>query len=249
MRVIALSLLACSLWGQSLSTGKNALMLRGQPQEVHYYPALDRKAGTLLFLPGDGGWRGFAVDIAKAAAGYGYDVLGWDTRVYLTGFTPGLTEAQVAADFRTMAGVLASKAPDKTVVGGWSEGAGLALLAAAATENRAAFLGLVTIGLPERGFLGWKLADSITYLTRRDPNEPHFDAVPQLLRLSPLPLAMIHSSGDEYIKLDVAKKMFDSAAQPKRLFLVDARNHSYDGNQGEFFRVLREALEWIRTSR
>jgi hypothetical protein len=218
---------------------------------VHYYPASGRKTGVLLFLPGDGGWRGFAIDIANTASSCGYDVIGWDTKSYLASFTPGkptLTEAQVMADFRTMAGVLTQSKPEKIVVGGWSEGAGLALLGAVAPENRAAFRGLLAIGLPERGFLGWRLSDNITYLTKRDPNEPHFDSMPLLPRVSPLPLAMIHSSGDEYVKPDLARKMFDRAAQPKRFFLVEARNHHYNGNQGDFFRAMREALEWIRTS-
>ena len=102
-------LLACALSGQPLAPGKNVVMLRGQAQEVHYYPAAGRKSGVLLFLPGDGGWRGFAIDIANGASSFGYDVFGWDTRSYLAGFTPGkptLTEAQVMADFRAMAGVL-----------------------------------------------------------------------------------------------------------------------------------------------
>jgi pimeloyl-ACP methyl ester carboxylesterase len=230
----------------------NVVMLRGQAQEVHYYPAAGRKSGVLLFLPGDGGWRGFAIDIASGASSCGYDVFGWDTKSYLAGFTPGkptLTEAQVMADFRAMAAVLTQNSPEKVVVGGWSEGAGLALLGAASPENRAAFRGLLAIGLPARGFLGWKMADSITYLTKRDPNEPHFDSVPLLPRVSPLPLAMIHSSGDEYVKLELARKMFENAAQPKRFFQVEARDHRYDGNQGDFFRALRESLEWIRTGK
>ena len=249
--VIGIPLVAAALSGQPLAPGKNAVILRGQAQAVHYYPASGKKTGVLLFLPGDGGWRGFAIDIANGAASLGYDVFGWDARSYLAGFTPGkptLTEAQVISDFRAMAGVLTQSKPEKIVVGGWSEGAGLALLGAAAPENRATFRGLLTIGLPDRGFLGWRLSDSITYLTKRSPDEPHFDSMPLLPRVSPLPLAMIHSSGDEYVKLDLARRMFDTAAQPKRFFLVEARDHRYDGNQKDFFRVLGEALDWIRAS-
>ena len=250
--LIGIALLAAALSGQPLAPGKNAVMLRGQAQAVHYYPASGKKTGVLLFLPGDGGWRGFAIDIANGASSSGYDVFGWDTRSYLAGFTPGgkptLTEAQVMADFRAMSGVLSPRNPEKMVVGGWSEGGGLALLGAAAPQNRAVFRGLLTIGLPDRGFLGWRLVDNITYLTKREPDEPHFDSIPLLPRVSPLPIAMIHSSGDEYVRLDLARRMFDTAAQPKRFFLVEARNHRYEGNQADFFRVLGEALEWLRAS-
>ncbi len=146
-----------------------------------------------------------------------------------------------------MATALTRGKPGRMAVGGWSEGAGLALLGAAAPENRAAFRGLLVIGLSVRGFLGWKLADSLTYLTKREPDEPRFDSAAFLAKRSPLPLVMIHSSGDEYVKPELARGMFDKAAEPKRFFLVQSRDHRYDGNQGEFFRALREALEWVRT--
>jgi pimeloyl-ACP methyl ester carboxylesterase len=244
-------LLGCAVSGQPLAPGKNSVVLRGHAQDVHYYPAASGRKGALLFLPGDGGWRGFAIDIANGASSYGYDVFGWDTKGYLEGFTPGkptLTVSDVIADFRAMAGMLTRGKPEKLVVGGWSEGAGLALLGAAAAENRGAFRGLLAIGLPARGFLGWRLADNITYVTKRDPAEPHFDSAPLLPKVSPLALAMIHSSGDEYVKPDLARQMFDAASQPKRFFLVEARDHRYDGNQGDFFRALRQALEWMRES-
>ncbi len=249
--VPAVVLLACALPAQHLAPGKNSVVLRGQAQEVHSYPAAGGRTGALLFLPGDGGWRGFAVDIASGASSCGYDVFGWDTKVYLEGFTPGratLTEAQVAADFRAMAGMLTRGNPERLVVAGWSEGAGLALLGAASADSRTAFRGLLTMGLPVRGFLGWRLADSLTYLTKRDPDEPHFDTAPLLARVSPLPLAMIHSSGDEYVTVDQTQRMFAGAAEPKRFFLVKARDHRYSGNQADFFRVLREALEWIQAT-
>ena len=250
--LLAVLMPAAVLWGQEIKPGKNTIVLRGRAQEVHYHPAAGAKAGALLFLPGDGGWRGFAIDIANGASSRGYDVFGWDSRVYLGSFTSGkatLTETQVAADFLAMAGVLAQGKPGKMLVGGWSEGAGLALVGAAAKENREVFGGLLTIGLPERGFLAWRLADAITYLTRREPSEPSFESAPLLARVSPLPLAMIQSTGDEYVNPDLARKMFARAAEPKRFLLIEAKNHRFDGNQAEFFRTLQQALEWRRTSK
>ncbi|MCC7175572.1 MAG: alpha/beta fold hydrolase [Bryobacterales bacterium] len=246
--VAVAALAAAVLPGQAGRPGKNTVMLRGQPQDVYYYPAQDRRAGAVLFLPGDGGWRGFAVDIAAAAAARGYDVYGWDTRTYLSGFTSGkvtLTEAQVVADMRAMAVAVRPGGEERIIISGWSEGAGLALLGASAPQNQSVFRGLLAVGLPDRAFLGWRLADSVTYLTKRNPNEPDFDCLPLLPKVSPLPLAMIQSSGDEYVTMALARKMFDAAAEPKRFFPVEARNHRYDGSQQAFFRVLGEALGWI----
>ena len=56
---------------------------------------------------------------------------------------------------------------------------------------------------------------------------------------------MIQSSQDQYTPLDEAKGLFALANQPKRFELVEGRNHRFDGNQEEFFRTLREGLQWV----
>ncbi len=205
----------------------------------------------MLYLPGDGGWRGFAVEMVKSMASFGYDVYAWDTKQYLESFTTGqsaLKETDVMADFRFVAQWITQGRRDRVTLSGWSEGAGLALLAAASSQDKSALRGLLAIGLPESGSLGWRLADNLTYLTKRAPNEPQFSALPRMPKVAPLPLAMIYSTHDEYVSPESARKLFDNAAQPKRLFLVEARDHRYDGNQAEFYKSLREALSWIQAA-
>lgn len=243
--------LAAPTHSQSLAPGKNQVLLRDREQDVYYYPARNQVAAAgdpVLFLPGDGGWRGFAVEIAESVARSGYHVFGWDTKRYLTGFTAGKTtlkESEIMADFRHMARHVTGGRTQRISLLGWSEGAGLALLGAAASGNKDVFSGLVSIGMPESAILGWRLTDNLTYLTRREPNEPTFATAAFLQQVSPLPLAMIHSSHDEYISTSSARKLFDGAREPKRFFLIEARNHRYDGNRDQFLRVLREALQWI----
>lgn len=235
---------------QSLAPGQHAFLLRGKEQDLYYYPPRNRTATAdpVLFLPGDGGWRGFAVDIAESLARYGYPVYGWDTKRYLTSFTSGKTtlkESDIMTDFHSVARHVTSGRPQKISLLGWSEGAGLAVLGAAAPGNKDLFSGLVSIGIPEFAVLGWRLTDNFTYLTKKDPNEPTFATAPFLPQISPLPLAMIHSTHDEYISSGASRRLFDGAREPKRFFLVEARNHRYDGNRDQFLRVLREALQWI----
>jgi fermentation-respiration switch protein FrsA (DUF1100 family) len=235
---------------QSLAPGKNELMLRGRKQGIYYYPARSKGAiaPPVLFLPGDGGWRGFAVEIAESLATFGYDVYGWDTKQYLIGFTSGettLKEVEIMADVRSMARNITGGKAQKIALLGWSEGAGIALLGAAASRSNNVFSGLVSIGMPGSAVLGWRLADNLTYLTKKEPNEPTFATAEYLPQVSPLPLVMIHSTHDEYISTGLARQLFDGAREPKRLFLVEARNHRYDGNREQFLRVLREALQWI----
>lgn len=239
------AVLLCLAQGIPLRPGRNSIPVRGLPQAVYYYPGggtQDRPC--VLFMPGDGGWRGFAITVAMQLAAWGYDVYGLDTKVYLESFTGKmtLTEADVARDLRTVAEAVRNKRP--VVLLGWSEGAGLTLLAAAAA-SKDAYIGLITMGLGDKNVLGWRFVDSLTYLTRKPPSEPGFSALRYMSRVSPIPLVMLQSTKDEYVGKDEANRLFNMAAEPKRLVLIEAQNHRFDGAQTEFFRQLKQALDWI----
>lgn len=119
------------------------------------------------------------------------------------------------------------------------------VLAAGAQGNERKFSALVTIGLGDANVLGWSWTDNLTYVTKRVPREPTFSAVAFIDKISPLPLAMIYFSKDEYVPMEEAKRPFERAREPKRFFPIQARNHHFDGNWDTFFNKLREALEWI----
>ncbi len=249
MRWLLVWTLAPLLAAQTASPGRNTFTLRGQRQDVYLVPApvSEKSAGQVIYLPGDGGWRGFAVETAQTIAGWGYDVIGIDTKRYLESFTTAkatLKEADVMADFREFAAWARQGAKDPVHLVGWSEGAGLGLLGVAARESRSLFTGLVALGLPETPILGWRTADNLTWITRRLPNEPTFRSIDYVGKAA-TPLVLIHSSGDEYTPVDTARKLFNAASEPKRFALVRARNHRYEGGRDEFFRVLREGLEWL----
>lgn len=242
--LLALTLAAVS----AANSGRNLLDVRGQPQQIYYYPAKGAAKGSVLFLPGDGGWRGFAIDIAEAASNAGFDVYGWDIKQYLTGFTATsktLTESEIASDTARVAAWIARQRPGRITLAGWSQGAGMVLLAAAAPENRALFAGVVGIGMPEAAVLGWRFADTLTYLTKKEPNEPKFETAPYMPKVAPLRLALIHSNQDEYVTSDAVRKLFDRAREPKRLKIVESKDHKYGGNRDQFFQVLSEQLAWV----
>lgn len=247
--VAALVIPFCQFALSAHDGGKRAIEIRGKAQEVYYYPATSKPPrGKILFAPGDGGWRGFAVEIAQEASLWGYDVYGFDTKHYLESFTgkTTLTESDVMNDMRSVASAIRGNASERVIFIGWSEGAGLGVLAAAGAENKTVFHGLVAIGLGDRNVLGWRWADDITYVTKQLPNEPAFSARKHLPSISPLSLYMIQSSKDEYTPSKDAQELFEAARQPKRLSVIEAQNHRFAGNHEEFFRVLREAVEWIR---
>ncbi len=252
------ALLAILLWlplaafADAPHQGKNTVTLRGQTQEVYFYPGNGpiphRK---ILFAPGDGGWRGFAVTIAENMAASGYDVFGLDTKRYLESFTGSttLTPADIAGDYRVLAAWIAQDSSERVVLAGWSEGAGMAMAAAADPANQKVFQGVLAIGTTELNILALRWKDLGALLAKRTPNEPTFRSIDYVARIAPLPLAMIASSGDEYVSLEVAQRIFAAAREPKHFVAIDARNHHFDGNTDLFFRALREQLQWIISAR
>ncbi len=233
-------------WAQA---PKNTVVVRGQAQDVYFFAG----AGTgfhpkVLFSPGDGGWRGFAITIAQNLASAGYDVYGLDTRHYLQSFTgnPGLQPADVAGDFRSLAQWISPDGKQRVLLVGWSEGAGLGLAAAADVRNRSVFAGLVVIGATEYNILGWRWRDIGAEITKSLPNEPTFKSADYIPRVAPLPLAVIASTHDEYVSPAMTQKLYAAAGEPKRIIVIDASDHKYGGKTDEFFAALRDSLKWIQ---
>jgi pimeloyl-ACP methyl ester carboxylesterase len=233
---------------QAIHPGDNSIAIRGKVQEIYYIPAKTSPAiGTVLFSPGDGGWRGIAVDWAEKMASWGYDVYGIDTLHYLAslGGKQALRPEEVTADYAELSGkLLAPNAP--VVLVGWSEGASLSLLAALGQDAKPSrFHALVVIGMPELGILGWKWKDALTWVTKKTPEEPQFRASDYIPRLR-VPFLILRSSQDAYSSAEDAEHMLAAAAPPKRLVTVQSDNHRFSSNREGFFRELKTALEWAR---
>ncbi len=235
----------------AVTKGRNVVLVRGKTQYLFLYPGsgASLQQAKILFAPGDFGWHGAAVTMAERMASWGCDVFGLDTKQYLesfTGATP-LRETDVMKDIRQLADWLAPSPKQPVSLVGWSEGAGLMVLAASSPWREEKYAGVVTMGLSDSNVLGWTWKDDLTYLTKRAPNEPAFSSLSFVERIAPLPLVMLQSVRDEYVSFDEAQRLYQRAKEPKRFFLIDARNHRFDGNPDEFFKRLREALEWINS--
>ncbi len=221
--------------------------LRGRAVPVAHvaawYPA---RHVAVLFLPGDGGWRGFAITIGNRMAAAGYDVYALDTRDYLEAFTGfrALSVRDVADDLGRIASAIRGSGGTPVELVGWSEGA--ALVIAAAARNPTEFSGIVAFGVPEQGALGWRLRDSIASLAGREPDEPQFDVAPLLAELTEVPLMMIQATHDPFTTMERAQALFARARGPKRLEFVDARNHRFDGGTERFFAALIDGLQWVQ---
>ena len=230
--------------------GKNAPVIRGKQQDIYFYPAQGgtRNAPKVLFLCGDGGWKGRAIEVAMGMSKAGYDVYGFDTKHYLESFTTdagALKEEDVQRDLAQIARWMQTRWLERISIVGWSEGAGLGVLAAASRDNEAVFNGVVTLGLSNTAFLGWRLRDDVTYITHGDPDEPMFRTGDYLPKVAPFALCMIQSSGDEFVSKDEAEALFGEAQQPKLYKLVQAQDHGFNGNTEGFFQALSEGLAWV----
>jgi fermentation-respiration switch protein FrsA (DUF1100 family) len=243
-------LLSCS-WGAQI----DHFNLRGKKIDIHIYPGSkvpESPGSGVFFVPGDGGWRGFAITIAESLSSWGYNTYGIDTKDYLEMFTGNttLTPGDVMKDYHSLGLWMEEQAQEPVTLLGWSEGGGLGVVAASLEDNRDFFNGLVTLGLGESNILGWRKADYITYITHREPDEPKFLSSDYIAKVSPLPFFMIQSEKDEYVPRAEALKLFSLAQEPKKYVLIEkALNHQYDGNTAGFFRELKNGLRWINLKR
>jgi dienelactone hydrolase len=224
--------------------------LRGQRQTLHVYGAPGGPVAVVA--SGDGGWTHLAPDVADLLAGKGRLVVGLDSKAYLASFTSGaatLRAEDVPRDFAALLQHAAPGAGGTTLLVGVSEGAGLSVLAAADDAVKARVAGVIVLGLPDRNELGWRLRDSMIYLTKGLPREPAFSAADVIAKVAPVPLAAIHSTRDEFVPVDEIKRTMERAREPKRLWLIDAENHRFGGAEAELARRLAEAIDWIGSKR
>jgi hypothetical protein len=223
------------------------LSLRGHEQRLHMYgPAT---GAPVIVSSGDGGWIHLGPHVAELLAARGFFVVGFDVKAYLGGFTAesaALRGADVATDYRTLAAFASKGSRRKPVLIGVSEGAGLSVLAATDPQTKAAIAGVIGLGLPDANELGWSWKDSLTYLTHRVPNEPAFSAAATVGEVAPLPLALVQSTHDDFVPLPDTRRIFDRAAAPKQLWIVEAADHRFSNNLREFDARLMEAIEWIQ---
>jgi dienelactone hydrolase len=247
--VVAL-LLAAALSSGRLAPITDTVVLRGRPQLVHLYGG---RGGTpVIVSSGDGGWIHLGPHVAEMLAEHGFFVVGFNVRAYLSSFTSDdhtLGVDDVPRDYRALVDYATRGSPVRPILVGVSEGAGLSVLAAVDPEMRRRVAGVVALGLPDRTELGWRWKDSLIYVTHGVPNEPTFSVGALISQLTPVPLAAIHSTSDEFVPESEVRKLIARANEPKRLWVVTASDHRFSGNVEEFDQRLLESIDWVRQNR
>ncbi len=248
--VLSLILLVCLVPAAAVrSQSTDSIVIRGKRQALRLYG--ERGQPPVIVSSGDGGWIHLAPHAAKVLAGAGFFVVGVDVKAYLESFTSrsgALRTTEEPHDYEALSAYAAGGTPAMPILIGVSEGAGLSVLAATDPGTKKAIGGVIGLGLPDLNELAWRWKDSLIYLTHSVPNEPTFSTEAILARMSPVPLAMIQSTHDEFVPLAEARRVFASAKEPKRLWVVEAADHRFSGNVPEFDRRLLEAIAWVRAS-
>jgi fermentation-respiration switch protein FrsA (DUF1100 family) len=203
----------------------------------------------IVVSSGDGGWVHLAPHVAEVLSARGFFVVGFDTKSYLESMTSGKTGVRVEdepGDYKVLAEYAARGSTKKPILIGVSEGAGLSVLAASDPGTKQVIGGVVGLGLPDMNELAWHWKDALIYITHTAPNEPMFSSAAFVHNVSPVPLAVIHSTHDEFVSVKELNAVFAAAADPKKLWLVEASNHRFSDNLLVFDQRLSEALEWIK---
>jgi alpha-beta hydrolase superfamily lysophospholipase len=223
------------------------LSIRGHEQLLHVYgPA---GGAPVIVSSGDGGWIHLGPHVAELLAARGFFVVGFDVRAYLAGFTAEaatLRRADEPGDYKTLATFASAATGRKPVLIGVSEGAGLSVLAATDPQTKAVIAGVIGLGLTDLNELGWRWKDALTYLTHHVPSEPTFSSAAMVAAVTPLPLALVQSTHDEFVPLADTQRIFELASAPKQLWIVEAANHRFSNNLPEFDARLMEAIQWIQ---
>jgi pimeloyl-ACP methyl ester carboxylesterase len=229
------------------SQTRQTVVLRGHEQTVYVYGSPD--GDPVIVFSGDGGWIHLGPSVAEFLSTRGFFVIGFDVRAYLSSFTSGsstLRTDDVPSDVKILVQRARESSGKKPILIGVSAGAGLSVLAASNEGVKSEVAGVLGLGIPPATELGWRLRDSLIYLTHKTPDEPTFDTAAIVGKVSPLPFAAIHSTNDEFVPVAEIQNILAHALEPKRLWIVAASNHRFSGNQQEFHSRLLEAITWVK---
>ncbi len=230
------------------------------PLELHFSKPLHLAPGTplLLYATGDGGWRGKDLDTYRHLIRWGYPVVGFSAPAYLNhlGFVSGTTTpGRLARDYQRIIDiakpVLGLPAETRVILVGVSRGAGLAVVAAGRPEINAELAGVLAVALTkEEEYVRHykvKRGKSPADMPRRELVE--FETYESLDRLRSVPLVVIQSTHDNYLPADAARALFGPDTELRKLYAVQARDHSFSNARQALFEQMVQGLAWLKAAR
>jgi uncharacterized protein len=218
----------------------NGEQLHGWFVRAAQQPAL----ATILHCHGNGGNLTNVGWVAEALAKRGYDVLIFDYRGYGRSAGKLTDERGLYADGDAAYDFLARERgvkPGRLVLYGQSLGTTVAIDLAARRPCAALVVesGLSSASELAARALPW-LPGWLHWLGKN-----HFESARKLASVH-CPVLVTHGTRDEVIPVELGRKLFAAANEPKRLELIEGGNHNLIGNGGEHYLSL--IADFLRTS-
>lgn len=201
----------------------------GFPLLAWWRPPASDDAPVLLYLHGNAGHLGDRADKVRPYLDAGYGVLLVSYR-YNAGAGGAPSEEALIGDGRTALSFLTAQgiSDDRIVLYGESLGTGIVTRLATERRYRALVLEAPYSSIAD-------VAASIYwYAPVRLLIRDHYDST-SIISTVGVPVLIVHGKGDRVIPVRFAERLFEAAAEPKRLILVDEAHHTnlYDYGMGE----------------
>lgn len=212
-------------------------------------------APAVIVLHGAGSQKENHADFARSAVGNGFAALTFDIRGH--GESEGDLGPSVVDDLGELAAMLAGR-PEidaaRVAVRGSSMGGLMAIHAGAGSDRVAAVVAIcpaaeqamlpmarkVAAGepVPEGSFWAAMRVDAAGLVPWLENNDVH-EAVE---RIGSKPLLLIHAKGDEVVPCSRSEQLYERAAEPKGLWLLEGGDHRSAQHDAE---IQAESLRWL----
>jgi dienelactone hydrolase len=221
-------------------------------------PAGEGPFPAVMVMHGAGSRKENHADFARLAADNGFVALTFDNRGH--GETDGDLDPTVVDDLRLLAEWLAAR-PDvderRVAARGSSMGGLMAIHAAAASERVAAVVAICPAA-------EWMLAEDVRRIAEGQPPPPDSalaamridapalagwletsDVGEAVQKMGAKPILIIHARGDDVVPYTHSEKLFELAAEPKKLLLLEGGDHRSAQHDAE---LQGESLRWLARS-
>jgi len=225
-----------------------SVRLHDHDLSLHLSAGEGPRSPLLIYGTGDAGWWGHDTDLFLQLAAWGFPAAGFSAREYV-GHLEGGADVEspdvLAADLEAMAAAalreLALPPQTPIILVGKSRGAGLAVAAGTVPRLRPRLKGILAIGLTqEEEYIDVPvsplLADSPQVMLHT------YSALEQMLDM---PVAVIQSTHDEYIRAADARDLFGPDSPERRLRPIASQDHNFTGAVGEMYTEMRRSMEWL----
>jgi len=216
-------------------------------------PVVDRHPGYfVVFATGDGGWHGPSAALFSHLAEQGYLLAGLSSPEVLNRaqkphrkFSTTQATANLVNLFATIRRTLGVDASASMIVVGFSRGASIVAYTAMNQRLGVGLAGSVAIALTRED-------EYVRASTGRRRSELKVDdqglqIYPSLAAIRGTRLAVIQSTRDHYVRAAESRELLGPDTAERRLYAVEARNHTFGGGRDVLMHDLDDALGWIET--